>query len=73
MNYDSRNLRGNSKGFEMNSKEIERNFATDLCTPNSKQDSTQIQLKNADTLLQSILYECNDLLVHSPRFDFSLT
>jgi hypothetical protein len=62
---DLRNLRGNSKGFEMNSKLIERDFGTYLCTPNSNQDSTENQFKSQGTLLQSNLDLCNNLLTSS--------
>jgi len=48
-------LREIQKAIEKNSKEIERKFATDLCTPNSKQDPTQIQLKKTHSYNQSYM------------------
>ena len=66
--YGSRNLRDIQKRFEGNSNDIERNFATDLCTPNSKTQDTKTAQEQGHSL-QTNLYECNNLSVSSPRFD----
>jgi hypothetical protein len=50
MNYNSGDL----------GERFKRDFATVLCTRDSKQTQTQNQLKNKGTLLQSILYVCID-------------
>jgi hypothetical protein len=68
--YDLRDLGKIEKEFERYSiGNLRWNFAIDLCTPNTKQNSNQNQLKNTSILLQGILYECNKLLGSSPKFD----
>jgi hypothetical protein len=63
--YDSKNSRGIWRSLRELFIQDWRRFLLRICALQTPNRTTQNQLKNTGTLLQSILYECHDLLTSS--------
>ena len=66
-------MRRIQKEFKRDSKGIKKDFAMDLCTSTLNKTLNPKPTQEQDTHLQSSLYECNDLLARSLRFDLATT